>query len=116
VLISRLATRLMDKIRQAAYRHLLYVAMLDIRDYYQHRCGPSRNPVVWYRQYHRSLLAGAIADWLHNLANASSHLQHGFPEESFWNEHASLCSRFPREEIKRYRRIFDEYLAGKKWP
>ena len=69
-----------------------------------------------YKQYHRSIFAGAIADWLHNLANCSSKLQPGFPEESLWKEHAYLCRRFPGEDMERYRRIFDEYLAGKKWP
>jgi hypothetical protein len=106
----------MDELRQKAYRHLLYLAMVDIRTYCQHRLGPSRNPLVWFRQYHDSLIAGAVADWLHNLANGSSFLQHGFPEESFWKEHAYLCKRFPKADLQRYRRVFDDYLAGKKWP
>jgi hypothetical protein len=106
----------MDETRQAAYRHLLYVAMLDARNYCQPRARVSHNPFVWYRQYHQSRIAGAIADWLHNLADASSKLRHGFPEESFWQEHAALCQRFPRADLQRYRKIFDEYLAGRKWP
>jgi len=106
----------MDEKRQAAYRHLLYIAMIDIRNYCQHRLGPSRNPLVWYRQYQQSIFAGAIADWLHNLANESSILHKGFAEDAFWKGHNYLCRRFPREDMERYRRIFDEYLAGKKWP
>jgi hypothetical protein len=106
----------MDAIRQAAYRHLLYVAMIDARDYCQPRAKVSHNPLVWYRQYHQSRIAGGIADWLYNLANESSKLHLGFAEESFWKEHAYLCQKFPGAELERYRKIFDEYLDGKKWP
>jgi hypothetical protein len=106
----------MDELRQAAYRHLLYVALIDARNYCQPRAAVSYNPMVWFRQYHQSRIAGAIADWLHNLADASSKLHTGFSEETFWREHAYLCQKFPHAELESYRRIFDEYLAGKKWP
>jgi hypothetical protein len=102
----------MDDMRQAAYRHLLYVAMIDFRNYSQPRARVSYNPIVWYRHYHQSRIAGAVADWLHNLANVSSKLQHGFAEESFWNEHTMLCQRYPHANLERYREAFERYLPG----
>jgi hypothetical protein len=106
----------MDETRQAAYRHLLYVAMIETRNYCQPRASVSYNPLVWYRQYRQSRIAGAVADWLHNLANGSSHLHRGFPEDEFWKEHAGVCRRFPQAGLERYRELFDRYLIGDKWP
>jgi len=106
----------MDEKRQAAYRHLLYVAMLDTRVYCQPRAKVSYNPLVWHRQYHQSRITGAIADWLHNLAAGSSRLHHGFPEDAFWDEHAGVCRSFPHANLERYRDLFDRYLIGDKWP
>jgi hypothetical protein len=101
-----------DKLK-VAYRHLLYVAMLDTRNYCQSRDKPSRNPVVWFKQYHASRTAGAIDDWLHNLAYYSSIDFDGFDEPCFWEEHDYICSRFPHDNLQRYRRIFDECLSNK---
>lgn len=98
---------------KAAYRHLLYVAMLDIRNYCQSRSRESQNPFEWRRQYQRSRVAGAIADWLHNLAQISSAEFVSFDEQQFWKEHAGLCRRLPGEGIERYRKFFDEFVAGK---
>lgn len=97
---------------KAAYRHLLYVAMLAIRNDCQSRGRESRNPFEWRRQYQRSGVAGATADWLHNLAQYSSLDFARFDEQQFWSEHAHLCRRFPSRMLERYREIFDEYLAG----
>ena len=96
-----------------AYRHLLYVAMLAIRNSCQPDGDESRSPVVWLRQYRRSRVAGAIAGWLHNLAQFNSLDFARFDQEHFWKEHKDLCRRFPDERLERYREIFDEYLAGK---
>jgi hypothetical protein len=93
---------------KAAYRHLLYIAMIDTRNYCQPRGRASRNPLVWFRQYHASRVAGAIADWLHNLARYSSIDFVGFEDSQFWSEHDSICRRFPREDLQRYRQIYDE--------
>ena len=101
--------------RKAAYRHLLYVAMLDIRGRCQSRGKPSRSPWVWYRSYFSSRTAGAIADWLHNLAKTSSNDFAEFSEDWFWKQHADYCAWFPQEGLERYREIFDEYLAGRTW-
>ena len=97
-----------------AYRHLLYVAMLDIRNRCHSRERESRNPLEWFRQYRRSRVAGALADWLHNLAHFVS-LDCAFDEERFWQEHTYLCRRFPGNGLERYREIFDEYLVGKRF-
>ena len=46
---------------KAAYRYLLYQAMLDIRNLCQSRGSESWNPLEWWRQYRRSRVAGALA-------------------------------------------------------
>jgi hypothetical protein len=103
----------MDDHTKTAYRHLLYVAMLAIRNACQSRGRESGNPFEWSRQYRRSRVAGAVADWLHNLAQFSSLDFVGFDEQRFWLEHTALCRRFPGERLERYREVFDEYLSGR---
>ncbi len=87
--------------------------MLAIRNDCQSRGEESVNPLEWWRQYRRSRVAGATADWLHNLAEMSYLDFANFDEKRFWNEHAHLCRRFPGKRLERYREIFDEYLAGR---
>ncbi len=87
--------------------------MLAIRSQCQSRGKESANPIEWRRQYLRSRVAGAIADWLHNLAMYSSMDFAQFDEQWFWKEHAALCRRFPSENLERYWEIFDAYLSGK---
>lgn len=103
----------MNDLTKTAYRHLLYVALLAIRNDCQSRGRESRNPFEWRRQYRRSRVAGAVADWLHNLAQLSSLDFTHFDEPRFWEEHSALCRRFPGEKLERYREIFDEHLAGR---
>jgi hypothetical protein len=104
----------MDDNTKNAYRHLLYVAMLDIRLYCQSRGQFSWNPLEWYRQYRQSRVAGVLADWLHNLADYSSQEFNGFDEQRFWEEHTGLCNRFSGK-LEHYRKIFDLYLIGDKF-
>ncbi len=99
---------------KAAYRHLLYVAMLATRNYCQSRGPASRNPFVWRRQYYNSRIAGKLADWLHNLALFSSLDFAGFSEKRFWREHDSILEQYPDAGFERYREIFDEYSTGKR--
>jgi hypothetical protein len=80
---------------KAAYRHLLYGAMLDIRNLCQSRGSETWNPLEWRRQFQRSRMAGALADWLHNLAAFASRDFHGFSADWFWQEYAVFCRRFP---------------------
>jgi hypothetical protein len=102
----------MNNYKKAAYRHLLYVSMLAIRNYCQSRSRASINPLKWYRQYQHSIIAGALADWLHNLADFSVRDFDRFDEQRFWEEHTYLCRRFHQAKLYRYREIFDKYLAG----
>ena len=103
----------MESRTKEAYRHLLYVALLTIRADCQSRGRESMSPFVWRRQYRRSRIAGATADWLHNLADRAVADFDGFEEKRFWEEHSHLCSRFPGQRLERYREIFDQFLAGK---
>jgi hypothetical protein len=77
-----------------AYRNLLYGAMLDIRNLCQPRGRESWNPIVWLRQYRLSRIAGALADWLHNLAQHAATDFDAFDTDWFWQEYASICNRF----------------------
>jgi hypothetical protein len=99
---------------KAAYRHLLYVAMIATRSCCRPRAKASHNPLIWRRQYHESRIAGQLADWLHNLALYSSLDFTGFEEEHFWYEHTLICKRYPGVGFERYREIFDEYFTGKR--
>ena len=61
---------------KAAYRRLLYYAMIHIRGLCQPRL--SWNPIEWQRHYYQSRLAGRVADWLHNLASYAARDFRGF--------------------------------------
>lgn len=102
----------MDDQVKAAYRHLLYVAMVSIRNNGDHRAPASRNPLTWYRQYQRSRISGETADWLHNLAHFNAVDFVGFEESRFWEEHRGLALRFPTCRWSRYREIFEACLKG----
>jgi len=101
----------MDEQRKNAYRQLLYSAMLDIRICCPFHGDLSADPVVWRNQYVRSRIAGAIADWLHNLAHQASCDFAGFTEEEFWQEHADFCHLFSDGSFDVYRKRFDQYLS-----
>lgn len=99
----------MDERRKNAYRYLLYWAMLDIRPIAWLRLG---NPLRWPDEVRRIRRAGALADWLHNLALFSSLDFARFDEEWFWRDGRSLEARYPGLDLERYRRIFEDHLAG----
>src|SRR5688500_3827104 len=101
----------MNDTKKAAYRHLLYVAMLDIRNLCQPRQRHSSNPLAWRRHYLNGRVAGGLADWLHNLAGFSAHDFANFEETHFWREAEAMAKRHP--SIARYREIFDNHLVGK---
>ena len=88
--------------------------MLDIRTLCQSRGPASNNPLEWYRQYGRSRVAGALADWLHNLAQyAATDFDH-FDTEWFWREYDGVPKRFAglgAGEWMDYRRRYEEHLA-----
>ena len=98
---------------KAAYRYLLYRAMVDIRNLCQSRGSESWSPLEWWRQYRRSRVAGALADWLHNLAAFASRDFEGFSADWFWQEYANLGKRLPDVGPSGYdyRLRYEEQLA-----
>jgi|SRR6266481_5887302 len=105
----------LTKNEQQAYRKLLYYAMLDIRSLCQPRGSESNNPIVWRRQYHLGRIAGALADWLHNLALIATLDFKGFDTNWFWQEYHGLSQRFPKYvgsgKMIDYGRRYDECVA-----
>lgn len=104
----------LSDIEKSAYRNLLYHAMLDIRNLCQSRGSESRNPLEIWRQYRQSRLAGALADWLHNLAQHAATDLKNFDTEWFWREYESLCKRFKEVrtgEWMDYRERYERHLA-----
>ena len=101
----------MDEQRKIAYRHLLYWAMLDIRgvQWLGWRSWRAWSPLYWRREARRVQWAGAIADWLHNLALYSAHDFRGFNEEWFWRDFETARSRYPEFGLEHYRERFDRY-------
>jgi hypothetical protein len=99
-----------DERKKQAYRYLLYWAMLEIRGL-AWLCG-GWNPFGWRRARRRVRCAGAIADWLHNLALYSSVDFRGFNEEWFWRDFESIRSDYPEFGLERYRNLFDERIAA----
>jgi hypothetical protein len=109
-------TRLSDE-EKKAYGNLLYWAMLDIRILCQSGGPESRNPFVWRRQYLNSRVAGALADWLHNLAQHAATDFNNFDTEWFWNEYDGLRERFgsffASDQRLDYRKRYEQDLAKK---
>lgn len=93
-----------------SYRCLLYYAMLNIRMICPSSGSQSRNPLKWRKQYRQSQVAGALADWLHNLARYSSSNFSGFDEEYFWGEYDRLSKRLLQAGFNNtfnYRDVFE---------
>jgi hypothetical protein len=80
---------------RTAYRRLLYDAMLDIRNLCQPRLRVSWSPLVWRRLYLQGRIAGALGDWLHNLADYASHDFFSFDTDWFWHEYDGVSREFP---------------------
>src|SRR5687767_8111029 len=81
--------------------------MLDIRSI-QWIGWRTWNPIHWQRESRRVRWAGAIANWLHNLALYSSHDFLGFNEEWFWRDFESVRLQFPEFGMDRYREMFEQ--------
>ena len=97
-----------------AYRNLLYWAMLDIRMLCQSRGREYSNPFKIWEQYRRSRLAGALADWLHNLAQHAATDFESFDTEWFWREHDGLQQRYAEMKVGEwmdYRARYEEHLS-----
>jgi hypothetical protein len=97
--------------RKIAYRYLLYWAMVDIRplQWLGWRGWRAWSPIHWQRDTRRVQCAGAIADWLHNLARYSAHNFQGFIEEWFWRDFETVRSRYPEFGLEHYRERFEQY-------
>jgi S-adenosylmethionine:diacylglycerol 3-amino-3-carboxypropyl transferase len=110
-----------DEQRQNAYRFLLYQAMLEIRplQYFSHRQWWGLSPVYWRRQFQRVRVAGALAEWLHNMAQFSGNGFQRFDEQRFWQEYERLCKQYPGFGLERYQDLFERKLVELrtgKWP
>ena len=102
----------MNKNRKAAYRHLFYMAMLDIRALCRSRGRASWNPLEWRGQYVRSREAGAIADWLHNLASFAAGDFENFDESRFWSEYDYMVESYAESFLGGYKSHFERALEG----
>ena len=100
----------MDEHRKNAYRYLLYWALLEIRGVEWITYHPLRllNPFALRRELKRISRAGALADWLHNLAQISIEDFRDFNEEWFWRDYESLVKR--HGDPRNYRAVFDRRL------
>jgi hypothetical protein len=99
---------------KSAYRNLLYWAMLDIRMLCQSRGPESCNPLKVWRQYRESRLAGALADWLHNLAQHAATDFDRFDTEWFWREYSYLCRDYQQVGAGKwmdYRKRYEQHVT-----
>lgn len=99
--------------RKLAYRHLIYWAMLNIRplEWLGRRGWRSWSPVYWRRESRRVQCAGAVANWLHNLALYSALNFQRFDEARFWLDFERVRSLFPEFGLEYYRAEFDRYAS-----
>ena len=102
-------TPLSEREKQA-YRYLLYQAMLDVRILCQSRGSGSYNPWAIWQQYCDSRIAGALADWLHNLAQHAITDFETFDAVWFWREYEGSCDRAHRLKLLNYRQQNERYL------
>jgi hypothetical protein len=99
---------------KAAYRYLLYQAMLDIRMLCQSRGEATWDPREIWQQYRHSRIAGSLADWLHNLGHYSMVDFHGFNTDIFWQEYEGRRQRLPQSgphSFPDYRWKYEEQLT-----
>lgn len=97
--------------RQEAYRHLLYTSLLHLRS--GHRDVVWWNPASWWRTASELRLCRDLADSFHNLALFAVWNFEGFDEGRFWLDIERLGQTHGSKLVERYRRIFDEYIAGR---
>lgn len=103
----------MDEGKKAAYRFLLYWALINIRQLDAPYVSWFRwsNPCYWWRQSRRIRFLGALANCLHNLALFSSiDFQH-FDEERFWLDFRRLQERYPEFDMSHLEWFYNYRLA-----
>ena len=104
----------MDALRKEAYRHLLYVAVLDMR------CSPPRprwrSLARWREIYGETCRVKDLAHAFHNLALYSRGDFEGFDETMFWRDLDCAVRDYRDRSDFDFRKIFNEYLDGRRWP
>jgi hypothetical protein len=70
------------------------------------------NPLCWWSSSRRVRTAGAIAEWLHNLALYSALDFDGFNEEWFWQGYQWLLGQYPEAGLERYRAEFERRASA----
>lgn len=108
----------MDEHRKSAYRFLLYWAMLEMRPlrWLPHR-GQWLSPLFWSKHLRYVQGLGALADWLHNMADFSRRDFAGFDEKRFWEEFERLQGQ--HLVFAQYRSLFQNALIESqtgRWP
>jgi hypothetical protein len=103
----------MDEQRKQAYRYLLYWAMLDMRPLWWAGRGwrERLNPFCWWNRSRQARCAGAIAEWLHNLALFSVLDFTRFDEDRFWRDCQWIQNQNPGAGLERYRAEFERRAA-----
>jgi hypothetical protein len=105
-----------DEQRKRAYRWLLYRAALEIRPL--RWLGTSWrerfNPISRWHNARRAVAAGALADWLHNLALFSALDFEHFDEDRFWTDHKWFEAHYPWLNLRWYREEFERELTSGK--
>jgi len=104
----------LDEQREKAYRWLLYQATLEIRP---RRLTATRwldrlNPFQWIHLVQQARAAGALADWLHNLAMYSALDFRDFDEDRFWKDYEWFAKQGHEANLKRYREDFERNLVA----
>tara|TARA_E500000305_G_C3967357_1_gene210212 strand:+ start:247 stop:534 length:288 start_codon:yes stop_codon:yes gene_type:complete len=66
------------------------------------------NPFFYMRQLPRIRAKGALANWLHNLAQFSALEFERFEEDRFWTEYEYLARTHGKYWAYDYRKFFDE--------
>lgn len=64
------------------------------------------------REVRRIRYAGAVADWLHNLAFFSARDFQGFEELWFWRDFERVRSQFPEFGLESYRQEFERHAIS----
>lgn len=108
---SSSGTSSMKPQRQEAYRHLLYTSLLHLRS--GHRDIVWWNPASWWRTASELRLCRDLANSFHNLAFFTVWNFEGFDEGRFWLDIERMGQTHGSKLVERYRRIFDEYVAGR---